>query len=86
MTLERFVLALLVVAVIALGVVSCNFNKHLERIDQNGRELTAWAATTAKWTTELRTEHLAKQLETDHKAKGLPADHVPPPPDPPPIW
>ena len=84
--LEKVLFALLFIAVIALGFVAYNFNTHLGRIDANGRELRQWAATTAAWTTEIRTKHLKAQLDADHAAAGLPEDHVPPPPDPPPIW
>lgn len=86
-TIEKILFAILFIAVAVLGFLVYGVHGHLARIDQNGRDLTEWAAISARWTTEIRSQtHFKDKIDADHKAAGLAVDHVQPPPDPPPIW
>jgi prepilin-type N-terminal cleavage/methylation domain-containing protein len=84
--LEILLVIALLVTIVVFAVLIRNINDNIAAIDNKGRELTKWAATTATWTTELRTKHLATLLAADHTAWKVAPDHVRPPPDPPPIW
>jgi hypothetical protein len=71
-----------VAAFIIFGVILYNMNSNMAVMDKNGRELTAWATRTAKWTTHVNEFHLRQM----HQDSGLAPDHIPPPQDPPPDW
>ncbi len=78
MTWERILLVILTIAVIVLGVVSCNLNNHIVAINENGRELTGWAEVGAKWAQHVNKDHVTHEGEAP--------SHIPPPDDPPPRW
>jgi hypothetical protein len=74
-------LVILAIVVVILGALVYNLNSNIGVIDQKGRELRAWAAKSAEWSTHVHEDH-----EKHHVADGIAEDHIAPPPDPPPAW
>ena len=73
---DKILLFVLTIAVIVLGVVSCNLKRHIVAINENGRELREWAVVGATWSRHVNKDHVTHEGEAP--------SHIPPPDDPPP--